>query len=74
MDIKNTVTDRTRTVSISTGFQTSSTVRLGWTGRSGDRISVVLRLFATVQSDHEAHTASCTMVTGFLSRGKAAGA
>jgi hypothetical protein len=39
-------------------------------GRSGDRIPVGVRLSATVQTGHGAHTASYTMDTG----GKAAGA
>jgi hypothetical protein len=73
MDIKNTATDPERTVSISTGFQTSSTDRLGWAGRSGDRIPVVVRLFATVQTCLVAHTASVKRVPCFFPGGKVAG-
>jgi len=43
-------------------------------GRSGDRIPVVARFSALVQTGPGAHPASCTMVTGFFHGTKAAGA
>jgi hypothetical protein len=43
-------------------------------GRSGDRITVKAKFSAPVQTGPGAHPASCTMGTGFLSGGKAAGA
>jgi len=42
-----------------------------WTG---DRIQIGARLSAPFQTGPGAHPTSCTMGTGFLSRGKAAGA
>jgi hypothetical protein len=42
--------------------------------RSGNRIKVEARFSASVQTGPGAHPASYTMGTGFLARGKAAGA
>ena len=43
-------------------------------GRSDDRIPVRARISATVQAGPGAHTASCTMGTGYLAGRKAVGA
>ena len=42
-------------------------------GRSGDRMPVEARLSAPIQTGPRVHPASCTMATGFLCWGKAAG-
>ena len=45
-----------------------------WAGRSGDKIPVEVRFFASIQTDPGAHPASYTMGTGSFPEGKAAGA